>query len=402
MEGLRASAIKQYESADYAAAACSFERLWAERHDVRDLANAANARYAAKHFAHALQYLADYSEGGRRALEPSLAALKAIFDADNAQLPSARRLWNVRVELRLPHTRFNELLVEATYVTSSPNEERPPVLIPLPEFATQREHILRLDPGAWRLRVGPRDERLWRTQGVRALDMNSKTVAVGEVLTAVDPSVERSTFQDSLLIELAPRRRRFAEAAAVVGAAVGAIGAGVAIHAESRWRGALDRDLEECDAGTSTYPIVRCREALAWAGNYRAAAAGLAGAGLGALMGALFGRSPRPVVRGLGLASGLAAAVAGGVLLGLGRNDFNALNQELTPWDDSFQGAASRAAARQSGGALLAGVGAGVSATVAIGWLIFDVPRLRSRRAQVRITTHAGSRATMLGVSGAF
>ena len=181
-------AANLYSERKYIEAAEILEDLWASVHEPRDLFNAALARIAAGHRAHAIRYWETYlllpgvPADGR---EQALARLK------KAQAAA------VGVNLKVAPVAVAEVGVTYTLRRSAPDlkDSRPPVVVDLPvgapEFSAGGRTVY-LDPGKWELKV---EARGYRT----ALhDLNIKPGQSGfpkDIVLGPDPMFRHASFQ---------------------------------------------------------------------------------------------------------------------------------------------------------------------------------------------------------------
>jgi hypothetical protein len=181
-------AANLYSERKYIEAAEILEDLWASVHEPRDLFNAALARIAAGHRAHAIRYWETYlllpgvPADGR---EQALARLK------KAQAAA------VGVNLKVAPVAVAEVGVTYTLRRAAPDlkDSRPPVVVDLPvgapEFSAGGRTVY-LDPGKWELKV---EARGYRT----ALhDLNIKPGQSGfpkDIVLGPDPMFRHASFQ---------------------------------------------------------------------------------------------------------------------------------------------------------------------------------------------------------------
>jgi len=177
-----------YSQRKYLDAAHILEELWGRVHEPRDLFNAALARIALGHRAHAVHYWETYvkqagipNDGREQALTRRKKAEAAI----------------VAVNLRIAPVAVAEVGVTYTIERASadPRDVRPPIVIALepqaPEF-TSGGRTVYLDPGKWRIKVEARGY-LVGTQ-----DLVIKANQSGfpkEIVLGTDPLYRQATFQ---------------------------------------------------------------------------------------------------------------------------------------------------------------------------------------------------------------
>lgn len=433
-EARRSRAYELYKVAhDFKSASVEYERLWEELHDINDLVMAALSRYSARHYAHAKRWIREL-EGWRRQgyhPRPELAAALAGIEttlctavvaerADRGLTASPpnpctmsperieewkqdRRLFKIWIEIAREHEGADELFIELRYIPGFASDERPLLLIDpntLPREPTSRRHATRaaleLDEGRWEVTVGSRggDGRVERHGWYRRLHPGVREIQVG-ALAEGTPEVP--------VLHVGINRRRYAVRTGLAGLALGLGGAVGAWAADQRWKATRDRSIEECQAPRDPkFPIGDCREALAGDGNLRALAAGFAGAGLGAGLGALVAASKRPWVRGAGFGLSAGLVVAGGIVAWLGAERFGQLN-EIRPFDELYREEAQQHAALHSGGMVLLGAGVGGLAVIGLGWVLHDFPKYKARKKErIAVQPLVGPRAALVSVSGRF
>lgn len=141
-----------YSQRKYLEAAQILEELWGRVHEPRDLFNAALARIALGHRAHAVHYWETYV---KQAGIPNDGREQAISRRKKAEAAI------VAVNLRIAPAAVAEVGVTYTIerVSADPRDTRPPIVIPLephaPEF-TSGGRTVYLDPGKWKLKVDAR------------------------------------------------------------------------------------------------------------------------------------------------------------------------------------------------------------------------------------------------------
>lgn len=141
-----------YSQRKYLEAAQILEELWHRVHEPRDLFNAALARIALGHRAHAVHYWETYV---KQAGIPNDGREQAISRRKKAEAAI------VAVNLRIAPAAVAEVGVTYTIERASvdPRDTRPPIVIPLepnaPEF-TSGGRTVYLDPGKWKLKVEAR------------------------------------------------------------------------------------------------------------------------------------------------------------------------------------------------------------------------------------------------------
>lgn len=434
-EARRSRAYQLYKEAnDFRGASVEYERLWEELHDINDLVMAALSRLSAQHYAHAKRWTQEL-EGWRRqgyhprpdlaaALAGSQTVLCTEVVAERPEGPTPgppnpcamsperieewkqnRRLFKVWIEIAREHEGSGEL-IELRYIPHFASDERPLLRVELDTLRrepTSRRGTsrvaLELDEGRWEVTVGSRgsDGRVERHGWYRRLRPGVREIQVG-ALAEGTPEVP--------VLQVYINRRRYAVRTGLAGLALGLGGAVGAWAADQRWRATRDRSIEECQAPRDPeFPIGDCRMALAGDGNLRALAAGFAGAGLGAGLGALVAASKRPWLRGAGFGLSVGLVGAGVIVAWVGAQRFDQLN-EVQPFDALYREAAQQHAALHSGGAVLVGAGVGGLAAIGLGWLIHDNVRKKERserkKERIAVEPQVGPRAALVSVRGRF
>lgn len=177
-----------YSQRKYLDAAHILEELWGRVHEPRDLFNAALARIALGHRAHAVHYWETYvkqagipNDGREQALTRRKKAEAAI----------------VAVNLRIAPVAVAEVGVTYTIerVSADPRDVRPPLVIVLephaPEF-TSGGRTVYLDPGKWKLKVEARGYLV----GTHELVIRTGQPGFPkEIVLGTDPLYRQATFQ---------------------------------------------------------------------------------------------------------------------------------------------------------------------------------------------------------------
>lgn len=181
-------AANLYSERKYIEAAEILEDLWARVHEPRDLFNAALARIAAGHRAHAIRYWETYlllpnvPPDGR---EQALSRLKKAQAAATG------------VNLKVAPVAVSEVGVTYTLRRAAPDlkDSRPPVVVELaagaPEFNAGGRTVY-LDPGKWELKV---EARGYRTA---VQDITLKPGQSGfpkDIVLGTDPMFRHASFQ---------------------------------------------------------------------------------------------------------------------------------------------------------------------------------------------------------------
>lgn len=177
-----------YSQRKYLEAAQLLEARWARVHEPRDLFNAALARIALGHRAHAIHYWGTYVQ------QPGIPV-------DGREQAETRRkkaeAASIGVNLRIAPAAVAE--VGVTYTIERANNDgkdaRPPLVVTLepgaPEF-TAGGRTVYLDPGKWKLKVEARGYL------VGTHDLALKTGQSGfpkEIVLGADPTYRQATFQ---------------------------------------------------------------------------------------------------------------------------------------------------------------------------------------------------------------
>ncbi|MCX6480637.1 MAG: hypothetical protein NTY24_09640, partial [Mycobacterium sp.] len=181
-------AANLYTARKYVEAAEILEDLWATVHEPRDLFNAALARMAAGHRAHAIRYWENY-------------LLLPQVPADGREQAQSRlkkaQASTVGVSLKVAPVAVSEVGVTYTLRRAAPDlrDSRPPLVIELaaaaPEF-TAGGRTVSLDPGKWELKI---EARGYRTA---LQDLTIKPGQPGfpkEIVLGPDPMVRHASFQ---------------------------------------------------------------------------------------------------------------------------------------------------------------------------------------------------------------
>lgn len=181
-------AAKLYSERKYVDAAVILEDLWVGVHEPRDLFNAALARLAAGHRAHAIHYWETY------------LAIPGI-PADGREQAQSRikktQAAAVAVGLKLAPAAVAEVGVAYTLqrVPPDPKDSRPPLLIELPANApefTSGGRTVYLDPGKWELKV---EARGYRTAVQELVIKPGQPGFPKEIVLGHDPLFRHATFQ---------------------------------------------------------------------------------------------------------------------------------------------------------------------------------------------------------------
>ncbi len=181
-------AASLYAQRKYAEAAVVLEDLWASIHEPRDLFNAALARLAVGHRAHAIRYWEIYLQ------QPSIPGdgrEQALGRIKKAQAAS------VAVNLRLMPAAVAEVGVRyrLTRIPNDPKDARPALEIELPpkaqEFSAGGRTVY-LDAGRWQLTI---DARGYRSAIQELTIRPGQTGFVKEIVLASDPMFRQATFQ---------------------------------------------------------------------------------------------------------------------------------------------------------------------------------------------------------------
>lgn len=177
-----------YSQRKYLEAAQILEELWTRVQEPRDLFNAALARVALGHRAHAIFYWETYLR-------------QTGIPADGRQQAETRRKKaesaSVAVNLRVAPAAVAEVGVDYTFerVSADPRDTRPPIHIHLdPEANEFRSggRTVYLDPGKWKLRVEARGYLIGNQELVIKAGQSGFP---REIVLGVDPLFRQATFQ---------------------------------------------------------------------------------------------------------------------------------------------------------------------------------------------------------------
>ena len=176
-----------YSERKYVDAAVILEELWVGVHEPRDLFNAALARLAAGHRAHAIHYWETY------------LALPGI-PADGREQAQARlkkaQAAAVAVGLKLAPAAVSEVGVTYTLRRApDPKDSRPPLVVELPANAaefTSGGRTVYLDAGTWELKV---EARGYRTAAQELVIKPGQAGFPKEIVLGSDPLFRHATFQ---------------------------------------------------------------------------------------------------------------------------------------------------------------------------------------------------------------
>jgi len=177
-----------YAQRKYAEAAVVLEDLWSSVSEPRDLFNAALARLAVGHRAHAIRYWEIYLQQPNIPADGREQALGRIKKAQAA---------SVAVNLRLMPAAVAEVGVRYTLlrIPADPKDVRPALEIELPvgaqEFSAGGRTVY-LDAGRWQLTI---DARGYRT-AIQELTIRAGQAGfVKQIVLATDPLFRQATFQ---------------------------------------------------------------------------------------------------------------------------------------------------------------------------------------------------------------
>lgn len=181
-------AANLYSARKYVEAAEILEDLWATVHEPRDLFNAALARIAAGHRAHAIRYWETYL------LLPGVPADGR--EQAQSRLKKAQGA-AVGVNLKVAPVAVSEVGVTYTLRRAAPDlkDSRPPLVIELPSGAPEFNaggRTVYLDPGKWELKV---EARGYRTA---VQDLTIKPGQSGfpkDIVLGPDPMFRHASFQ---------------------------------------------------------------------------------------------------------------------------------------------------------------------------------------------------------------
>ncbi len=177
-----------YSERRYVEAAEILEDLWSGVHEPRDLFNAALARIAAGHRAHAIRYWETY-------------LLLANIPADGREQAQTRlkkaQAATVGVNLKLVPAAVAEVGATYTLRRAAPDlkDTRPPLVIELPPGAPEFNaggRTVYLDPGKWELKV---EARGYRTAVQELTIKPGQSGFPKEIVLGPDPLFRHATFQ---------------------------------------------------------------------------------------------------------------------------------------------------------------------------------------------------------------
>lgn len=334
---LRADAREASQAGRHAEAAKSFESLWSQHKDPADLFDAASARLAAGHRAHAAAHLRVLLD--QPALPPGRRAeAEAMLGAARAGLvPVTLDVWLV------DEGTVRDAAV-AEYEAGEGGGSRPLLEVSIAGSGRRYTRVIELDPGDWQL-----------------LANTTKPVTVRA----------RAGHPVRIRLEVVPednesRRKKFSLGVAAFSAPGLVAGSVLMIFAPRGLgaRGPLDGD---CDADNGVYPTATCRSHLRRHTSLVGIGGGMFGWSAGMLTGGLLGllgdHRRRRTAWFSTLALGGAALVGGVVLTSLGARRFNEFNgaANTSPWTDpAYQAGVSRGANMYLAGGPILGLGVGL------------------------------------------
>ncbi|MBZ5709411.1 hypothetical protein [Nannocystis pusilla] len=355
----RTRARAAFKLGHFGEAALEFEALWREGHAASDLFNAALARVALSHHAHAVVHL------------EALLALPGLTAAQREEATALLRTVRaetrpVPLELRTQRPLDAPLSVTLTFVSAFASDVRPDLTVAVRPGA---HTVLALDPGGWKIRVDdPRFEPI--TDEIR-------------VEAAKAPAA---------VLDLRPRQdaralRRFTLGWSGAGAAGIVVGGTLLGIGQGRWSSRLNSPVEGC--GDPLFSVETCRRDLDAAETLRASGAAVLGVGAGALIGGLVAQVKEPRKRRVGwiiaASVGGLSTIGGAVALGLGAQA-SGRHHDPSPWTDDDRRAIAGAGAAHTIGATFLGLGAGSLASAITGLMLDRSGRfLVSAGPQVRV-----------------
>jgi hypothetical protein len=177
-----------YSQRKYLDAAQILEELWNRVHEPRDLFNAALARIALGHRAHAIHYWETYV---KQANIPNDGRDQAETRRKKAEAAS------IGVNLRIAPAAVAEVGVTYTIerVSADPRDVRPPIVLTLEPGASEFSsggRTVYLDPGKWKLKVEARGYLV----GTQDLALKSgQSGFPKEIVLGIDPMYRQATFQ---------------------------------------------------------------------------------------------------------------------------------------------------------------------------------------------------------------
>lgn len=351
--------------------------------------NAAAARVALRHHAHAAAHL------GRVLADPSLPgpqraqalALLAGVQRDLVAIPMI---------FELPRDVDSAIAVRAEYLPVYASDRRPALAQTMPRDPAKkyrRETTMRLDAGAWQLRVD--DPRF--TPVTRRIEVPRDAARV---------TWELQPLQDRR------RARKFAAGFAGGGGVLAIVGLGVLAGGQARWSRTLALPVESCADDDGVYPIASCRAALGRAGSLRDVGAGLLGVGLGGTVAGLTALIKAPRRRRdawiAGAVLGAVSVFGGAIVAQRGRSTFQAVNsdsRDLLAWTDpDYIDGSSRGGRQALLGAAWASLGGGLLLGSITGLLADRAGRFHVRDGdrKVSIGGHISPGRAVLTASGWF
>lgn len=353
--------------------------------------NAAAARVALRHHAHAAAHLegvlADPALPGPQ--QAQARALLAGIQRDLAAVPMI---------FRLPRDVDTAIAVQAEFLPVYASDRRPVLARKMardPFKKYRRETTMRLDAGAWQLRVD--DPRF--TPATRRIE--------------VPGDVTRPVTWDLQPLQDPRRARKFAAGFAGGGGVLAITGVVVLAVGQGQWSRTLASPVESCADEDGVYPIASCRAALGRAGSLRDVGAGLLGVGLGGAVAgltALMTKAPRRR-RDAWIAEavlGAVSVVGGAIVAQRGRSTFQAVNSdspELLAWTDPDYIDGSKRGGRQALlGAAWAGLGGGLVLGAVTGLLADRAGRfhVRDGTRKLLLRGHISPGRAVLALSGSF
>ncbi len=335
---LRARAREASQAGRHAGAAEGFESLWSQHKDPADLFDAASARLAAGHHAHAAEHLRLLLD--QPTLPPGRRAeAEALLRTARGELVAVTLdVWLVD-EGSAPDTAF------AVYETGATGEYRPALSVSIAGSGRRYTQVIELDPGVWQL-FTPNNSKL--------LTLRAHAGHPMRVRLEVPPE------------ENASRRQKFAMGVAIYGAPGLLIG-GLLLAFGPRGLGKRGRLADDCDADNGVYPTAKCRNDLGRHTLVAGIGGGVLGWSAGMITGGLLGLMRDHRRRRTAWFSTLAlggATLVGGVLvtsLGASRfKEFNGAANTSTWTDPTYQDGVSRGARLYLAGAPILGLGVGL------------------------------------------
>lgn len=378
-------AIRLYERGEYVKAARVFEALWAEHPEAPHfLLNAAISRRDAGQWSHAVAYQEDYLSRIKFSAE-SRARVESEFEAAKQQLTP------VQVSMQFSPTSVTEVTIIAEWLTPNASRVRPPLKVRGQVVEHGGEARLALEPGEWRL-----------TAHVPGHEIATQVLVVTGVPMATTMSLAPLGMPTTPASQPARARRRWPQGGLSTGVALIALGgSGMVVGAAIAATAGHELRSSTCGGWTQDGS---CQMWLRDGVRLRDTGLGVAGAGLGLVVGGLVWMAPTRTMRtGLWAAQvslGGVLAIASSISIRAVSTPFNDANTGMiADWSQHYVEYADMTPHAIVSNALGLGLGLVTSGTTsllvqgALGWR-----RARATRAAVQ----PGATGVQLSVSGAF